>query len=147
MLQSRQANRKQRAGTGSEANPRTRANPQALGKEESRRSAPFSPVGRHGALRGLLLSVGNVLARDESGSLSRVSLNELKKGLSDFLSASRLDENEFLGVGTSRSAAAASTRRGVTGDVDEKARVKRQALARMRDEAIIARLKAHNDGI
>ncbi len=133
--------RTKRAGAASPGSARggtTRKTRQESSQGE--RPPPMSPVGRHGVLRGLLLSVGNVLARDDNGSLSKVSLSILRKGLSDFLAASRLDEaDEFRAAGTRRSGPVASTR-GVTGGDDEKVRAKKKLQRRAQDDAITARL-------
>ncbi len=133
-------------GAASASKGNLRSKGPGTGKAVSPQRKPaFSPNGRHGALRGLLISVGNVLARDESGSLSRVSLNELRRGLSDFLGASRQDEREFLEAGTSsRSASAASTGGPATGD-DEKERRRKQALAKKRDDLAVEKLRAYRE--
>ncbi len=145
MLQSTQPNRK---GVGANSRPSAKERIRTLQERQSkgadsRRPSAFSPDGRHGLLRGLLLSVGNVLARDESGSLSRVSLSELRRGLSDFLTASRLDEKEFLEGGTRRSGAkAASSNGSVIGEQERRViQMKRKAS----DEMVAQRLRASKE--
>ncbi len=61
-------------------------------------SHPFSPFGKHSVVRGLLLEVGGVLHRDEDGSLSGVLVNELRRGLSAFLSGARASDGKPKGA-------------------------------------------------
>lgn len=115
---------------------------------------PFSPEGRHAGLRVKLLEVGNVLGRDEPASLSRVSLGELSKALSDFLGASILDEREPPfespegGTRPPSRAVSATSGGGKTPSKDEKDKMRAKALRKDTDARIIARLKENlNHGL
>ncbi len=135
-----------RAAGRSRSKTSTRTSPEtAKGGSSPAKRPPFSPNGSHGALRGLLLSVGNVLARDENVLLSKVSLSILRKGLSDFLSASRQDEGDYVG-GTSHTGRQASTAGSGAGrhqKTPEETKIAQKKLLtrRAQDDIIIARLK------
>ncbi len=111
------------------------------GKDGSPPPAPFSPFGRHAVLKGLLLRVGGELARDEEGSLSRVSLGALRSALSDFLrEAGATGANRYVSSGgsTSRRSGSRGTASGLTKEDREKLRKK--AARREWDRKTIERL-------
>ncbi len=81
------------AAEASQPTPKERRISNPSGSEASKAdSPPFSPFGKHSVVRALLLAVGGVLSRDEDGSLSGVSVNELRRALSTFLSQSRASD-------------------------------------------------------
>ncbi len=139
-----------RAAASSRARPRGKGEKatETVKGELSQRKPPFSPHGVHGELRALLLSVGNVLARDEPPSLSRVSLSSLRAALSDFLGASVPDEAEELEDGTSRPSGHSRRVQASGGETKEQREQRMKRLKRRAaDDIIIARLKARARGV
>ncbi len=117
------------------------------GGTSPQRKPPFSPGGRHGELRALILSVGNVLARDEENLLSRVSLSGLRAALSGFLVSAGQDERESLAAGTSRSAGAGRAGEASRGQSRETSEQRERRVKRLKrvaqDQEIIERMRAY----
>ncbi len=145
-----QSDRETKTGAAESSRPRRNArvsDAQRKARSSEARSFPFSPQGRHGALRGLLLQVGDVLGRDKDASLSAVSLQGLRKALSDFLGESRnvklASRAESYGGSTSNRSGSGATRSSLTKEDREKLNNKLQRNAE--DRAAHARLKGGSD--
>ncbi len=116
----------------------------------SQDQAPFSPFGRHARVRGLLLEVGGVFARDADESLSEVSIRALRSALQTFLSESRASDSP--GTRGKGSLEGSTSRRGRSREgvssPTELAEVRRKRLlTQEKDRAIIKRLVGgHVDG-
>ncbi len=110
---------------------------------------PFSPLGRHGALRALLLEVGNVLSRDVDGSLSRVSLSALRLELSTFVKVSRQDAGVgevSVGSSTTRKQRGSGASGALSGS-EAAERAAKRSLREANDAKIITRLKGASHGV
>ncbi len=140
-----QADYPQRADAGRRARPRSKtANGRESGqiKDGDSPPKPLSPRGRHGALRVKLLDVGNVLARDIDGSLSRVSLSGLLTALSDFLRDAGTSERADLGGGTPRSGSSPTRGQAGGGETkDQRATRMKRLQRKASDDLIISRLR------